>query len=312
LPAALIALVAVLAASWTAPRTDRARAGAVLWGGWLLVTGLTFSYMSGTIHPYYTVALAPAIAAMVGVGGRVLWLYRDRLTARAVLAAMVLSTGGWGWVLLGRAEWWPALRWASLVLGAVFALVMLVPMRRLRGLAVVALVAAVLTTGAAGAAYAAATVSVAHTGSIPTSGPSGASGMGGGGGTGRGFPGGGGGSMGGGQSSDTELDALLEASTTRWSAAVSGATSAADLELASGTAVIALGGWNGSDPSPTLAEFQAYVAAGDISYFISGGGMGGGGQGGATTTESARIAEWVAANYTATTVGSATVYDLTS
>ncbi|MET0426203.1 MAG: glycosyltransferase family 39 protein, partial [Actinoplanes sp.] len=381
LPAALIALVAVLAATWTAPRTDRARAGAVLWGGWLLVTGLTFSYMSGTIHPYYTVALAPAIAAMVGIGGRVMWLYRDRPAARAVLAAMVLATGGWGWVLLGRADWLPALRWASLVLGVGFALALLVPAllvpallvpaSKLRGLAVVTLVAAILTTGAAGAAYAAATVPVAHTGSIPTSGPSGASGTGGGmggggmggggmGGTGRGPGGGtgsgeaptgqagadsssstgsadaagssgstdssdaagstaggstaggpGGGSMGGGQSSNTELTALLEASTTRWSAAISGATSAADLELASGTAVIALGGWNGSDPSPTLAEFQAYVASGDITYFISGGGMGGGGGGaGGSSTDSAQIATWVAANYTATTVGSTTVYDL--
>lgn len=74
--------------------------------------------------------------------------------------------------------------------------------------------------------------------------------------------------------------------------------------------MIALGGWNGSDPSPTLAQFQSYVAAGQIGYLISGGGMGGGGRGG-TGTASAQIATWVAANYTATTVGGATVYDLT-
>jgi len=30
--------------------------------GWLLVTGAVFSFMDGTVHPYYTVALAPAIA----------------------------------------------------------------------------------------------------------------------------------------------------------------------------------------------------------------------------------------------------------
>ena len=50
------------------PRTDALRAAAVLWGGWLLVTGLVFSFMAGIIHPYYTVALAPAIAALVGLG----------------------------------------------------------------------------------------------------------------------------------------------------------------------------------------------------------------------------------------------------
>jgi 4-amino-4-deoxy-L-arabinose transferase-like glycosyltransferase len=56
LPAALIALVALLAVTWRRPRTERLRAAALLWGGWTLVTGLVFSFMSGTMHPYYTVA----------------------------------------------------------------------------------------------------------------------------------------------------------------------------------------------------------------------------------------------------------------
>jgi 4-amino-4-deoxy-L-arabinose transferase-like glycosyltransferase len=340
LPAALIALITVLALTWTAPRTDRARAAIVMWGGWLLVTGITFSYMSGTIHPYYTVALAPAIAATVAIGGRVLWLYRSRGWARGILAAMLLATAVWGSVLLGRADWLPALRWASLVLGVVLSLVLVLPAVKLRKFAVVALVAAMLSAGASGAAYAASTATVAHTGSIPTSGPSDSGGTGGGAPNRTGGPGGssersssssaegqapsdssssagsqaapqGAGGMGG-TSSNSELTALLKASTTTWSAAISGATSAAELELDSGTSVIALGGWNGSDPSPTLAEFQAYVAAGQIHYYISGGGMGGGGGGGASSTASSQIATWVAANYTATTVGNTTVYDLTS
>ena len=65
LPAALISLPAMLWVSRRAVRTDRTRAAALLWGGWLLCTGLVFSYMSGIIHPYYMVALAPAIAALV-------------------------------------------------------------------------------------------------------------------------------------------------------------------------------------------------------------------------------------------------------
>ncbi len=68
LPAALIALAALLWVSRRAPRTSRTRAFALLWGGWLLITGATFSYMQGIIHPYYMVALAPAIAALIGVG----------------------------------------------------------------------------------------------------------------------------------------------------------------------------------------------------------------------------------------------------
>ena len=326
LPAALIALVAVLAATWAAPRTDRARAAALLWGGWLLVTGATFSYMSGTIHPYYTVALAPAIAAMVGIGARVLWLYRSALWARAVLATMVLATATWGYVLLGRTDWLPILGWASLAVGLIAALALLVPAIRLRKLAVVAVLAAVLSAGAGSAAWATATAAQTHSGSIPSSGPAAASTMGGGGGRTMGTPPGqtssssttttttrtGGGGAGGQGSSSSELTALLKASTTKWSAAISGATSAAGLELASGTSVIALGGWNGSDPSPTLAQFQAYVAAGQIHYYISGGGMGGGGGAGGNSSDAAQIATWVAANYTAQTVGGSTVYDLTA
>jgi 4-amino-4-deoxy-L-arabinose transferase-like glycosyltransferase len=338
LPAALIALVAVLAVTWAAPRTDRARAAAILWGGWLLVTGLTFSFMSGTIHPYYTVALAPAIAALVGIGGRVLWQLRSALWARACLATLVLTTAGWGFVLLGRTDWLPALRWAALAVGLLAALPLLVPAVRLRKLAVVAVLAAVLSAGAGSAAWATATAARAHTGSIPASGPAAAATMGGMGGAGRtmGTPPGStagsasttsptststsstgttrptGGRMGGESSSNTELTALLKASTTKWSAAISGASSAAGLELSSGTSVIALGGWSGSDPSPTLAQFQAYVAAGQIHYFISGGGMGGGRASGSSSSDTAQIAAWVAAHYQATTVGGSTVYDLTA
>lgn len=73
---------------------------------------------------------------------------------------------------------------------------------------------------------------------------------------------------------------------------------------------MAVGGFNGSDPSPTLAQFQSYVASGRIHYFIGGGGMGGRSMGGSNS--SAQIAAWVAANYTATTVDGTTIYDLTA
>ena len=71
---------------------------------------------------------------------------------------------------------------------------------------------------------------------------------------------------------------------------------------------MAVGGFNGSDPAPTLAQFQQYVAAGEIHYFIGGAGFGGRSNGGSSV--SAEIAAWVAANYTAQTVGGVTVYDL--
>jgi hypothetical protein len=116
------------------------------------------------------------------------------------------------------------------------------------------------------------------------------------------MPGGGSGST-----ASSALVTLLQNTTGTWSAAVLGAQSAAQLELSSGTSVMGIGGWSGSDAAPTLAQFQAYVAEGTVHYYISGGGMGGmGGNGGS------EIATWVAAHFTSTTVGGSTVYDLTS
>ncbi len=78
IPAALIFLVAILALTWRSARTDRTRAAVLLWGGWLLVTGLVFSYAQGIIHPYYNVALAPAVGALVGIGTVTLWHHHRR------------------------------------------------------------------------------------------------------------------------------------------------------------------------------------------------------------------------------------------
>jgi hypothetical protein len=75
-----------------------------------------------------------------------------------------------------------------------------------------------------------------------------------------------------------------------------------------GKAVMAIGGWSGSDPTPTLAQFKAYVAAGEIRYFIVGGAGGGPGGGAGSSSE---ITNWVTSNFTATSVGGQTVYDLT-
>jgi hypothetical protein len=99
-----------------------------------------------------------------------------------------------------------------------------------------------------------------------------------------------------------------------WVAATVGAQNAAGYQLATGEPVMAIGGFNGSDPSPTLAQFEQYVAQHRIHYYIGGGGFGGlrgnvGGPGGSTSTQ---IERWVAAHFTSTTVSGVTVYDLTT
>ncbi|KQU61488.1 glycosyl transferase [Rhodococcus sp. Leaf278] len=353
IPAALVAMVFGLIARGRAPRTDLLRASLILWGGWFLVTALIFSYMSGTIHPYYTVALAPALAGMIGTGGYALWLRRESIWARAGMATMMLAAGVWSWVLLHRnADWLPALKWILLV-GTVVAAVMILLAGRYRKLTAAALILGAVAGLGGGASYAIATTTNAHSGSVPTAGPTGAvsdSGMGGmptggmpsgavsgdampgddagmpadaadlpaGFGTGT-LPGGMssmGGGMGGGMGVETneELTALLESTTTRWSAAVNGSQSAAGYELSSDTAVMAIGGWSG-DPAPSLDEFIEYVSNHEVAYYVSGGmggGMARGVMGGDSTSTSSQIQEWVEANFTASTVGSATVYDLST
>ena len=341
LPAALLALVLGLIAVWRRGRTDMVRSGLVIWGGWLLVTGLLFSYMSGTIHPYYTVALAPAIAGLVATGAVVLWSMREKWLGRLGIAAMMLASGVWGCALLSQnADWLPWLRWVILAGSILSAAAFLVGnLANLAKVTTVAVIAGTLFGLGGSAAYAVATASVTHSGSIPSVGATSSTSGFGGGGTGGGMAGGGGtpptgtmpsGTAPGGTddsagSTDTgttdtttdsgtttttstqTVDELLEATTSRWAAAVNGSQSAATLELSSKMAVMAIGGWS-DDPTPTLAEFQAYVKAGDVTYYISGG-QGGGGGGNSSSSASA-IATWVSDTFDATTVGSSTVYDM--
>ncbi|HEY0950591.1 glycosyltransferase family 39 protein, partial [Nocardioides sp.] len=126
LPSALLLLVAGLWLTRRAARTDLTRAALVLWGGWLLVTGLTFSFMAGIFHAYYTVALAPAIAALVGIGAALVWQHRQSMLACGFGAAAVALAAATGFVLLGRsADFVPWLRGPLLVAGLFTAVVVL-------------------------------------------------------------------------------------------------------------------------------------------------------------------------------------------
>lgn len=375
LPAALILLVAGVWLTRRAKRTDTARAAFLAWGGSLLMTAFVFSFMAGIFHQYYTVALAPSIAALAGMGPSVLWEERGRWWAGAVLGVTVAATAVWSYVLLGRTpDYVPWLRWAVLAGGLVAAVGLLLAARLGRALALGAVGLGLAASLAGPTAYTISTLNTGHQGSIVTAGPS-AGGMGGPGGgmgggrppgqgaqqdggqgmpqggqapgnaQGGGFPGGGapgqgqqgqgqgrmpggqqggmpgggtgegggGGGMGGlldGASVDSEAKTLLKqnADAYTWTAAAIGSQNAASYQLATGDPVMAIGGFNGSDPSPTLAQFKKYVEDGKIHYFISGG-MGGGGMGGEGS--SSRISAWVQENFEEVTVGSATFYDLT-
>jgi hypothetical protein len=110
----------------------------------------------------------------------------------------------------------------------------------------------------------------------------------------------------------TELSALLEADAESytWVAATTGSNSAAGYQLATEEPVMAVGGFNGTDPAPTLAQFQAYVASGEIHYYIDSASMASTSSGGSDAAN--EISEWVAATYTATDVDGTTVYALSA
>jgi 4-amino-4-deoxy-L-arabinose transferase-like glycosyltransferase len=197
LPAALVALVGGLWLRRGAPRTDRGRAALLVWGGWLLVTAAIFSFSKGVIHTYYTVALAPAIAALVAIGAALLWERRHDSRARLVAAVTVAGTGVWSFVLLDRTpDWEPWLRALVLATAIVAAAGLLAaPMLGRHTRRVMILAGSCAVVGGLGGpiAYAAQTVSTAHAGSLPSAGPAVAAGTGGGPGGfgGRGFADGG-------------------------------------------------------------------------------------------------------------------------
>jgi 4-amino-4-deoxy-L-arabinose transferase-like glycosyltransferase len=198
LPAALIAMIGLAWLTWLSRRDSGHRrdwrrsrdlAAVLLWGGWLVVTGVVFSYMQGIIHPYYTIALAPAIAALVGIGAVRLWQSADRWPARALLAAGVAVSSIWAYALLNRTpDWLPALRYVVLFTGLGAAGAVLVA-RRL-GATRRTLVSAAIAIPAAAAvlagplAYSLDTATTAHTGALPTAGPAVTAGFGGPGGAG--------------------------------------------------------------------------------------------------------------------------------
>jgi 4-amino-4-deoxy-L-arabinose transferase-like glycosyltransferase len=291
LPAAAIALVAGAVAVRGRPRTDPLKAALVLWGGWIVTTGLVFSFMRGIWHSYYTVEMAPAVAALVAVGATLLWR-RDTLPAHAVLAVGSLLTTVWAVSLIDRrlSSGRPV---ALVVETAGLAAVLAVGARAATRRRPVALMAAGLLLAAAvvgPAAWSVATVLRPHTGSAVSAGPA----------------------VGGrlwaparapvAAPLPAEALALLrqDPGGWTWTAATIGHR-AADLQLAIGAPVMPIGGFFGRDPSPTLQNFQAEVAAHRVHWFVPG-----------TTGGplAAAIERWVHHHAQAVRVGSTTLYDL--
>lgn len=345
LPAALIFLA--VGAWWTWRPTQMAEnrltaAGYAVWGGVLLTHVAVFSAMQGLYHQYYTVALAPAIGAVVGMGCGDAWRRRDTVTGRVVLSLTGLGTAVWALFMLHRAEWLVEIGWLVLTVTIAAVAAMLVLLRWRPTWAAMPAAAVLVAALVAPAAMSVATVATPHTGSIVMAGPaelettrpgSGPPGMGdgpdgAGDGTSDGQPDARGMDGDGGPGGPREatvsqelMAALQEADqAATWPLATISATSAANYQLAADVAVMAIGGFTGSDPYPTLEQFQEMVENGEVRYFAVGrGGPGGGppgmsgddGPGGGGSRTSNAISEWVQENFTEVTFGDSTVFDLT-
>lgn len=281
------------------PRTNRGRAAVIFWVLWLVVHIIIFSMTSGVIHPYYVVVMAPAIAALVGIGVPFLWgAYVRRKSYAWVLPMTIGMTVMTAMIILGYAGTMTWLIWVVGALGLAGMIGLLVnlysPKRWLQNLAIITSVAACMT---APVAYTLSTINVTHTGSIPTAGPSSTA-------------------MQGSNNEKSQADSALvqyllqNQNGATWLVAVDSANESAAIQLTSGQPVMAIGGFNGSDTPLTLEQFKQLVADGKLKYYAaSSHGHGGGPNGG-----NSEITNWIKKNGKVVNYGGSdvTLYELSA
>ena len=302
IPVALIGGGLVIWLLRRAPRRNKERVGVLLWLGWLLMHVVIFSMTSGTIHPYYVVSMAPAVAALVGIGVPYIWqAYTRRTKVAWILPLSIALTTILSIIMLGYSNYWPWLMWLVMITGGVATILTLLPLSQTKRLKQIILVLAITAGMAAPIVFSVSTVATAHSGSIPTAGP-GASAM-----------------------SNTNNESARAESTlvsfllenrhgTTWLATVNSANESAPIQLSSGQPVMAIGGFNGSDSTLTLSQFKQLVKQVKVRYYVvnsrqgkSGGPSGMGGPGG-----NSEILLWVKSAGSKVDYGGTqyTVYDL--
>lgn len=257
IPAALIGGGLVVWLLRRAPRDNKERAGVILWVGWLFIHIAVFSMTSGTIHPYYVVAMTPAVAALVGIGVPYIWkAYTRRTHVWWIVPLTIATTTLTSVIILGYRNDRSILMWLVSIAGVAATGIAAMPpphisMRLRRTM----LACAVISAGAAPIAYSISTVMAAHSGSIPTAGPN-ASAM---------------------NNTNNEA-ASAEAALVKfllanqqgatWIATVDSANTSAPIQLSTKQPVMAIGGFNGSDSALTLQSFKQLVATGKVRYYV--------------------------------------------
>ncbi|SDM40338.1 ArnT family glycosyltransferase [Allokutzneria albata] len=265
LPAALVVLAGVLVASRRNKDVPaHQRAGWVLWGGWLLVNGLVFSFAGGIFHSYYTTALAPAIAALIGAG--VVAAQRVRFGVQA----LAVITAAWALVVVYRSPDWNG--WVGPVV-VVLAVLAVAAFRAPARVTAPVGVAAMLFAPAVWSVSAAFGPPPANA-SLPTAGPESSvelrqmmppqmSEVTGGDWTNKG------------DLSDEQRKVLDYATAKSGGARITlgvdgGAIMASNFVLNSGRVVIGFGGFMGVDPAPTTEEIAGWVRRGELRFVLAG------------------------------------------
>ncbi|OHU26750.1 ArnT family glycosyltransferase [Mycobacteroides chelonae] len=267
LPTAFIALILGLVIVSRTPQTagwlgrlrtittHPAGAGLVLWGTWMVSNYVILSYMAKQFHPYYTSAMAPAIAGSLAIGTVLLWRHRSERIGKFGLSAFTLSATVMAFVLLRRIPTWlPWLRWLLLIGGIVAAVALalgaLERNARLR-YAIAALALAVSLGGSL--AFTIANVTTPKVGGLSTSGPAIANEE-----------------KFGGQAPtplDPALAALIKDSGARWPVATTNTRTAAPIQLETNAPVMAIGGFSGRDNPITLQQFIDYTQDGTVQFY---------------------------------------------
>lgn len=297
--------------AWRSVATSPARrATALISLIWFLTTYLMLSFMGDGIHTYYTATLVPPLALMIAMGIESLTTMKFRTAARLLASVTVLAGALVQWVLLNGVEGWhPAFVMAVLGSGLTGAALLAVrPPAKWINIVACGLAAAALVAGpAATSIY---TTTVVHQGSNPVSGPI--------------------------TKSNTSISRFLESVKKKetgwaydvgfgfdpspelvartmdtpactWGAATYPSQSAAKLQLASSKAVLPLGGFSGTDPAPTLEQFQGLVREGKVCMLVwhqdhlelPG-----------RSPDLLDISRWVSSEFRPVQVGDVTVYDL--
>lgn len=307
LPMAAMVAVAAWVFGGQSPDTRRVRRGLLLWGAWLVVAGGVFSLGGGAINPYYTVLLVPAMGSLVGIGYSALWARRGDRIVRWVFAGSILATGAWAFHLLDQ---YPAFApWLrdGVVLLSVVAVAGVVGRGWCGRWAVRGFLggAAALVVLAGPAVYCLGAVVNPSPSVDPYASPP----------QWRGRPDH---SPVGGDTVEMSrpgraIVAILSANERRyaWVAATVGAVPAAGYQIATGMPVMALGGWLGTDPAPSLRMFVAWTKEGKVHYFIPSGSYGGIRLGRSLEASAAsKITKWVGLHFRPETVGGIELYDL--